>query len=90
MKRIAVISAVLDEPDLCQQQFNEVVAGFKHIVRGRMGIPFEEGGFRHQHYRSGRNGRDQRFHRKARHHSPCYGQDRYLEKGIVGERITHS
>lgn len=43
MKRIAVISAVLDEPDLCQKEFNEVVAGFKHIVRGRMGIPFEEG-----------------------------------------------
>ncbi len=43
MRKIAVISAILEEPAKCQQEFNEVVASFKGIIRGRMGIPFEEG-----------------------------------------------
>ncbi|MCY6370098.1 TM1266 family iron-only hydrogenase system putative regulator [Clostridium ganghwense] len=43
MRKIAVISAILEEPAKCQQQFNEVIASFKGIIRGRMGIPFEEG-----------------------------------------------
>lgn len=43
MRKIAVISAILEEPAKCQQEFNEVVANFKGIIRGRMGIPFEEG-----------------------------------------------
>ncbi len=42
MKRIAVISAVLDNPHVCQQPFNDTVSEFQGIVRGRMGIPFEE------------------------------------------------
>jgi putative iron-only hydrogenase system regulator len=44
MKKIAVISAILEEPNLCQKEFNEVVSGFKGIVKGRMGIPFEDEG----------------------------------------------
>lgn len=44
MRKIAVISAILEEPQKCQQQFNEVVASFKEIVKGRMGIPFEQEG----------------------------------------------
>ncbi|MCX7773717.1 MAG: iron-only hydrogenase system regulator [Clostridia bacterium] len=43
MKRIAVISAILEEAEKCQKEFNEIVASFKGIVRGRMGIPMEEG-----------------------------------------------
>lgn len=43
MRKIAVISAILEEPAKCQQEFNDVVASFKGIIRGRMGIPFEEG-----------------------------------------------
>ncbi|MDF2523019.1 MAG: hypothetical protein K0R31_660 [Clostridiales bacterium] len=43
MKKISVISAILEEPKLCQLEFNEVVSSFKGIIRGRMGIPFEEG-----------------------------------------------
>lgn len=43
MRKIAVISAILEEPPKCQQEFNDVVASFKGIIRGRMGIPFEEG-----------------------------------------------
>ena len=42
MKRIAVISAILEEPTLIQNEFNEVVASFQSIVKGRMGIPFTE------------------------------------------------
>lgn len=44
MKRIAIIGAVLDNPKDCQSQFNDLVAEYKHIVRGRMGIPFQEEG----------------------------------------------
>ncbi|WP_058486275.1 TM1266 family iron-only hydrogenase system putative regulator [Defluviitalea phaphyphila] len=43
MRRIAVISAILEEPEKCQKKFNDVVSSFKGIIRGRMGIPFEEG-----------------------------------------------
>ncbi|GAA0745410.1 TM1266 family iron-only hydrogenase system putative regulator [Clostridium oceanicum] len=42
MKKIAVISAILDDPENCQKEFNEIVSNFKGIVRGRMGIPFEK------------------------------------------------
>ncbi|MDR1932251.1 MAG: iron-only hydrogenase system regulator [Spirochaetales bacterium] len=42
MKRIAVIGAVLEKPRNSQKAFNETVASFKGIVKGRMGIPFDE------------------------------------------------
>jgi len=38
MKKLAIISIILDHPDSCQQQFNSTVAGFKGMVKGRMGI----------------------------------------------------
>ncbi|MDA8229525.1 MAG: iron-only hydrogenase system regulator [Desulfitobacterium hafniense] len=44
MKKVAVISAILEEPKICQQPFNETVSRFSHLVRGRMGIPFEDHG----------------------------------------------
>lgn len=44
MKKVAVISAVLEEVQECQRAFNEVVAEYKEIVRGRMGVPFFEEG----------------------------------------------
>ena len=43
MKKIAVISAILEYPQECQEEFNRVVSNFRGSVRGRMGIPFEEG-----------------------------------------------
>lgn len=42
MKKIGVISAVLDDPVRSNQKFNDMVSEFQHIVRGRMGIPFTE------------------------------------------------
>lgn len=42
MKRIAVVSAVLDNPHVCQQAFNDTVSDFQGMIRGRMGIPFDE------------------------------------------------
>jgi putative iron-only hydrogenase system regulator len=42
MRRIAVIGAVLEKPQESQKAFNETVSSFKGIIRGRMGIPFEE------------------------------------------------
>lgn len=44
MKKIAVIGAVLDDPQYSQQYFNEVIAEYANIVRGRMGIPFDSEG----------------------------------------------
>jgi len=41
MERIAVIGAILEKPQLSQKSFNEIVAGYKGIVKGRMGIPFD-------------------------------------------------
>lgn len=40
--KIAVIGAVIEHPDQHQERFNQVVAEFKGIVKGRMGIPFPE------------------------------------------------
>ena len=44
MKRIAVLAAVIEEPDIHQEEFNSVVSEFKGIVKGRMGIPSPEYG----------------------------------------------
>ena len=42
MNRVAVISAILENPANNQQVFNDIVSSFHSIVRGRMGIPFDE------------------------------------------------
>ena len=42
MKRIAVIGAILEKPQVSQNKFNEMVSSFKGIIKGRMGIPFEK------------------------------------------------
>lgn len=42
MNRIAVISAILENPGSSQHLFNDVVSAYHDIVRGRMGIPFDE------------------------------------------------
>jgi putative iron-only hydrogenase system regulator len=44
MKRLAVISAVLDNAQDAQQEFNSLVSSFKGIIKGRLGIPFAEEG----------------------------------------------
>lgn len=43
MRKIAVISAILEEPKECQEVFNKVVSNFRGSIKGRMGIPFDEG-----------------------------------------------
>lgn len=42
MRRIAVIGAILDNPSESNHRFNETLAEFKTIVRGRMGLPFPD------------------------------------------------
>lgn len=42
VKRIAVIGAILDKPSEANHKFNDTLSEFKHIIRGRMGIPFHE------------------------------------------------
>lgn len=44
MKRVAVISAILENPEGTQSEFNSLVADFKGIVKGRMGLPMPEHG----------------------------------------------
>jgi putative iron-only hydrogenase system regulator len=41
MNRIAVVGAILEKPRESQQKFNETVASFRGIIKGRMGIPFD-------------------------------------------------
>jgi putative iron-only hydrogenase system regulator len=42
MDRIAVIGAVLEHPGTSQKAFNETVSAYRGIVKGRMGLPFDE------------------------------------------------
>lgn len=44
MKKVAVISAILEDALGVQHCFNETVASFKGIIKGRMGIPMPEQG----------------------------------------------
>ncbi|MEA1885121.1 MAG: TM1266 family iron-only hydrogenase system putative regulator [Thermotogota bacterium] len=44
MEKIAVIGAVLENPEDCQTKFNTTVSEFKHMVRGRLGLPIPEKG----------------------------------------------
>ena len=44
MERVAVISVILEDAKVCQSEFNNVVAQYQDIVRGRMGIPFKDMG----------------------------------------------
>ncbi|NLI90968.1 MAG: iron-only hydrogenase system regulator [Peptococcaceae bacterium] len=44
MKKVAVISAILEDPEDTQHDFNDIVASFKGIIKGRMGIPIPEQG----------------------------------------------
>lgn len=44
MKRVAIISAILEDPINNNNQFNEVISSYQSIIRGRMGIPFHEEG----------------------------------------------
>lgn len=43
-KKIAVISAILEESYEVQSRFNEIISEFRTIVKGRTGIPFDQYG----------------------------------------------
>jgi putative iron-only hydrogenase system regulator len=42
MTRIAVIGAIIKSPGQNQNAFNNTLSAFRGIVKGRMGIPFQE------------------------------------------------
>lgn len=44
LKRIAVMSAILEQPEEVQREFNELISSFKGIIKGRMGLPMPEYG----------------------------------------------
>lgn len=39
--KIGVISAILEQPNKCKTEFNDVVSTFRGSIKGRMGIPLE-------------------------------------------------
>lgn len=42
MKRIALISAILESPSENQGLFNQIVSDHRELIKGRMGLPFDE------------------------------------------------
>jgi len=42
MKKVAVISAILENPTTTQHEFNDIVVSYRHLIRGRMGLPLIE------------------------------------------------
>ena len=42
MRRVAIISAILEDPENTQILFNKTVASYKHLIRGRMGLPLTD------------------------------------------------
>ncbi|WP_066503151.1 TM1266 family iron-only hydrogenase system putative regulator [Abyssisolibacter fermentans] len=44
MKRVAVISAILENPIATQAKFNDIVSEYKGLIKGRMGLPLSEEG----------------------------------------------
>ena len=44
VRRIAVISAILENAQRSQAEFNAIISGFKGLVKGRMGLPMSEYG----------------------------------------------
>lgn len=44
MKKIAIISVILDNPEETKKEFNEIIFEYKDIIKGRFGVPIEVGG----------------------------------------------
>lgn len=44
MRRVAIISAILEDPINNNNQFNEIISSYQALIRGRMGIPFHDEG----------------------------------------------
>lgn len=44
MKRVAVISAILENPVASQAKFNDIVSDYKDLIKGRMGLPLSDEG----------------------------------------------
>lgn len=42
MNRVAVISAIMEKPSETQEIFNSIISRYKHLVKGRMGLPLDE------------------------------------------------
>ncbi|MDO4534552.1 MAG: iron-only hydrogenase system regulator [Clostridium perfringens] len=42
MEKIAVISAILEDPIKSQEEFNDILINFRGKIKGRMGIPIRD------------------------------------------------
>ncbi len=41
MKKIVVISIILENPNESQGMLNEIISNYKNVIKGRMGLPIE-------------------------------------------------
>ena len=44
MRKVALISAVLDNPQRCQRDFNDTIADYMYLIKGHMDVPLPEEG----------------------------------------------
>lgn len=42
MERVAVITAILENPKAVQEEFNKIVAEYQSLIVGRMGLPLSD------------------------------------------------
>lgn len=40
--KIGIISVILEDPKNTQEEFNRIVSQYRHLVKGRMGLPYDD------------------------------------------------
>lgn len=40
--KIGLISVILEDPINTQESFNKIVSNYRHLIKGRMGLPFDD------------------------------------------------
>ncbi|HLV08869.1 MAG TPA: TM1266 family iron-only hydrogenase system putative regulator [Halanaerobiales bacterium] len=40
--KIAVIAVILDNPEVTQQDFNQIISDYRELIRGRLGLPLPD------------------------------------------------
>lgn len=40
--KIGIISVILEDPTQTQESFNRIVSQYRHLIKGRMGLPFDD------------------------------------------------
>lgn len=40
--KIGIVSIILEDPTNTQEDFNKIVSQYRHLIKGRMGLPFDD------------------------------------------------